>query len=1117
MKNMNDNKKINTPKNDKALDNVLESAKRGELVIIAGAGISVGLSAGEIPSWNNLITDGLSYCKNKGLISESQHNNWQSHLNSDDIDELLSAAEFMSRKMSSPKGDMYIRWLQDSFRKIKPKNSELSEAIGIIKNQNIPICTLNYDTLLENITNLPSILMTELTNVTEWIRGDRLGILHLHGSWESPETCILSIRDYQNTLNNEIRDLFQRSLCSFKRLLFIGCGSTLSDPNFSALIEWLRKNMPAVPLQHYSLVRNSDVAMRHADKEWHGFVEPISFGENFDDLPIFLKDNFQSLTSLSIESKENSQDYAKDAIVLDNYRRFLIKDCGQMTIEGVKADMDTTKQKFNIEKLFVPLNVSPCPPEFSSSDPERENKLSIWIEKNSTPIPFGKVLSRNKRIALLALPGGGKTMLLKRLAVAYADPDRRAKTIDFLPEMDIFPILIRCREWREHIKSPILTLLKNIPEITGQANLIGLEKSIKPLLISGKILLLIDGLDEIHNNSDRETFVENLEKFLEEYSSINIVITSREAGFSLVAPCLNRFCEKFRVAPLNKNAIELLCEYWHILMTGPTPESIAEAKTLANHMVETNSLRRLAENPLLLTMLLVVKHGAGRLPPDRVSLYGRAVEVLLDTWNIKGHDALNLKEAIPQLACVAFELMKQGKQTATEHELLRLLEEAREKLPQIERYARDTPYDFLKRVELRSSLLLEAGHQIEDGITVPFYQFRHLTFQEYLAAIAASSGHFIGYKTNQNALKPLEPFLLSEEWKEVVPMTAVLAGKQAEPIIKTLVTKAKEIEIKLLRGDDFEGKTQWTDYPPKLPASVARLTQCLVEEAEASQEILTDALKLIVIFGRGCRSEDDWKALVKGPYGVEIIHQAWNLYENGKYPDIAWVHTTCTMLAAFRKTPEYWKSKNGKTELLKATSSTNNEQIGVALLTCVGLIFSHPSSDRSPIWSIPRKKVETLLFRDAVSIWQSAAWIWSLNRVNSKKNWTPENNVLDRLLLLWTEKRKSKEGPSILNFAITQISGVPRMEWQPKLNNEQIEYIIDDINQKKSETVIHNYSSVAACVLAFYARGVISESALARKIYEQSFINRGQFKQIDMLSQMGKIGEKYIEKINKEI
>ena len=60
----------------------------------------------------------------------------------------------------------------------------------------------------------------------------------------------------------------------------------------------------------------------------------------------------------------------------------------------------------------------------------------------------------------------------------------------------------------------------------------------------GSVLLLIDGLDEIHDDALRSTFVEHLEAFLEDYKLTRLVVTSREAGFSLVAPCLARFCQR---------------------------------------------------------------------------------------------------------------------------------------------------------------------------------------------------------------------------------------------------------------------------------------------------------------------------------------------------------------------------------------------------------------------------------------------------------------------------------------------------------------------------------------------------------------------------------------------
>jgi len=50
--------------------------------------------------------------------------------------------------------------------------------------------------------------------------------------------------------------------------------------------------------------------------------------------------------------------------------------------------------------------------------------------------------------------------------------------------------------------------------------------------------------------------------------------------------------------------------------------------------------------------------------------------------------------------------------------------------------------NFIKRVEMRSSLLMVSGHEIEEGTLSPVYEFRHLTFQEYLAARAVVYGHY---------------------------------------------------------------------------------------------------------------------------------------------------------------------------------------------------------------------------------------------------------------------------------------------------------------------------------------------------------------------------------------
>ena len=89
-----------------------------------------------------------------------------------------------------------------------------------------------------------------------WARRDDTGILHLHGIWNEPQTCVLEIRDYEHAIGDRFREALQRGLASFNRLLFIGCGDTFNDPNFSALLVWTRSVLRTAGLQHYALLRD---------------------------------------------------------------------------------------------------------------------------------------------------------------------------------------------------------------------------------------------------------------------------------------------------------------------------------------------------------------------------------------------------------------------------------------------------------------------------------------------------------------------------------------------------------------------------------------------------------------------------------------------------------------------------------------------------------------------------------------------------------------------------------------------------------------------------------------------------------------------------------------------
>lgn len=1055
-------------------DNIREAARQGKLVVVFGTGSSIALTEGRFPqlSWRGLIQDGFAYALEKGKMSSAQVAAWSELLDSNDMDELLGSAEFVGRKLEGPIGILYARWLERAFAKVCSSSERMSSAIRAVVQIGTPIATLNFDTLLEEVTDLTSLHMNDPRGIIEWMQRDRAGVFHLHGVWSQPDTCVLGIRDYHAAINDDARQLIQRALASFSKLLFVGCGDTFADPNFSALVQWLRKTLGGASIEHYALVSKPELSKRNEDPTWHGFLQPICYGGSHEDLPTWLAECFGTLKGTSANFARAKKAGARaDNDAIRDYLDFLLRDCGQMTIEGVRADIDTAQRRFDLERLFVPLKIDPVPPEIPDSDPRREEKLQAWREENPPGQDFGPAFERHRRLALLALPGGGKTLLLKRLAVAYADPSRRSSSTDALPSYDLMPLLIRCREWRGQMHLPIMSIIGSLAVITGVPSLNALGSALLPLLREGRVLLLVDGLDEIHSDSDRALFVESLEKFLNEFPKIHFVVTSREAGFDFIAPVVSQFCTRWRVAPLDDDAIRQLCSYWHKLMVGDTPEVDAEAEEVAERLLETDSLIRLAENPLLLTMLLVVKHGAGRLPPDRVSLYDRAVEVLLDTWNVKGHEALNLKEAVPQLACVAFELMRQGKQTATELQLLEILELARDKVPQIRRYARGTPYEFLKRVELRSSLVLEAGHQLEGARAVPFYQFRHLTFQEYLAAVAAVEGHYLDYSSDATAFTPLQPFLTAEEWKEVVPMAAVLARKQAEPIMASLVAQGEGLREEWLRGNLSINPGSGD----RLPSPIARLLQCLIEEAEASPETLSSALRLVVLFACGCLSSDDWPTLARGPYGEELLQHAFEIYKSRDCPSEAWIRNTVAVLASLRRPRKYWMSLDGGKEIKAQLTLGDDETVMKAVLTVCGLLWGEYGGN--PPVGLDASDLEPHFFSPSLDIVHPAIWAWALWRERTgNRGGAVSTAILDRLGKLWLEFEDIDLRKTV-GFAFSTVEALA--SWKPSFSSEQAQGVAAFLqNTHEADRLDGRYAYFAAFALAYLSKEVLPEAQL---------------------------------------
>jgi hypothetical protein len=449
---------------------------------------------------------------------------------------------------------------------------------------------------------------------------------------------------------------------------------------------------------------------------------------------------------------------------------------------------------------------------------------------------------------------------LKRIAVAYARPGRRAHSNDNLPDREYFPLFLRCRELGAEVRNPIRTILSAIgrrAELDGSA-LEGFEELVSEVLASSQALLLIDGLDEIADDGDRLAFVSSLRTFVGTYAGVALIVTSREAGFRVVAGAMAADCARYMLDDFNDNDIDILVTRWHAEVYGDTIQGQSAAQGLVRAITSNGRIRNLAGNPLLLTTLLLVRRWVGQLPSKRTVLYDKAIEVLLMTWNVQAHAPISLDEALPRLEYVAYAMLSDGIQTISLNGLRTLLESARKELPEALAYSRLSDSAFIDKIELRSSLLIQVGHTVEEGRLVPIYEFRHLTFQEYLAARAIIDGHYPSRSESDTPATVLLPYLQQESWFEVIPMAAVLAGREARGIIRELVSVSEH------DSKDHYFETKYAS---------ALVLHCLLDEVQLAQADLDRALKVICRLG-GSRtagiSERGIQSLAAGKFGERL-------------------------------------------------------------------------------------------------------------------------------------------------------------------------------------------------------------------------------------------------------
>jgi len=382
------------------------------------------------------------------------------------------------------------------------------------------------------------------------------------------------------------------------------------------------------------------------------------------------------------------------------------------------------------------------------------------------------------RWMVLGDPGAGKTTLLRHLAATLARREDRP----WVPLFDSLPRLLRDGTF-------LLDRIVRRLERAGQPAQ-GLAESLDRTGRDGRLLLLLDGLDEVPRE-DREDAEQLLRDLAVRWPTTPFVVTSRPIGYR---PPGSDFRE-VEVLPLDREHRRELLARSFGRATGSLDFSRADA---AMQALDAAELQEVAGNPLYLTLMALLFEQ--NISPDRnrANLYDQVFDLLLEGKYRPGTKPMERKEIVRavlrQLACGMTEDNRDAEPVGTlEDRLYR---------PELDRLRADLERTGRWRGQLRIFLtdLAERTGILgpHDGPDVG-WRFWHRTFREALTAEHLSE-QYQGKEGKAAVLARARAITKEEDLSRWAEPFSLLAGRVQNPddLVKALVQENRSLGLRAL-------------------------------------------------------------------------------------------------------------------------------------------------------------------------------------------------------------------------------------------------------------------------------------------------------------------------------
>ncbi|MBO0803088.1 MAG: NACHT domain-containing protein [Nocardiopsaceae bacterium] len=423
---------------------------------------------------------------------------------------------------------------------------------------------------------------------------------------------------------------------------------------------------------------------------------------------------------------------------LASYRRQVVEQHGSLQPPDFER-----RRRVPIDDIYVPAAIYEEPSTeriVATADPPPS--VSVW-----------ELAERADRSVLLGDPGGGKTTASNVLMHHFAS-DSSSRV----------PFLVTLRDFASEdppsrsVVGHIEHLLETFYQRPAPPGLVD------SLLLTGRAIVIFDGLDELLDTSRRAGVATRVERFCTEYPLAPVLVTSRVVGYDQ-ARLDDRQFTCYRLGGFRDEDVADYARKWFALEPGAHPD---EASAFLSESVSVPDLR---SNPLLLSLMCILYRGEGSLPQNRAEIYEQCATLLFRKWDARRriHQELRAGNLVePTLRHLAWWLFtREDTQSAvTERELVNATTEfLHGRGFESSDEAREAAREFIEFCRGRMWVLTDTG---TTATGEHLFSFTHRTFMEYFAAAQLA----FDSDAPEKLAKTIAPHVARGEW-EIVAELAV--------------------------------------------------------------------------------------------------------------------------------------------------------------------------------------------------------------------------------------------------------------------------------------------------------------------------------------------------------